>query len=158
VRRLLVLFLISSVGAFAQDTGGDDSVVMVGASDPKMVAAIKKARATLDDFLQVAANPPPGASGFKLKVAVRYPGGAEHMWVTPFVVTSTGFQGTLSNVPAKVQSMKIGQVFQFTRGEVSDWGYTLNGRQIGSFTVCALFVSMPRDKADFYRKNYGFEC
>ena len=51
-----------------------------------------------------------------------------------------------------------GQELEFTRDEISDWGYTKNGRQVGSFTVCVLFKTISKEEADYYRENYGFDC
>ena len=49
-------------------------------------------------------------------------------------------------------------VVRFTRDEISDWGYVKDGRQIGSYTICVIFKKMPKDQADYYRKNHGFDC
>jgi len=136
----------------------EDEVVLVGTNDPAMVAAIRTARASLDQFLATAAAPPPGTSEFKLKVMVRDGGSTEHFWVSPFRVTPAGFEGTLANAPRVVRNVRAGQLYRFKRDEISDWGYIRDGRQVGSFTVCALFKSMPRDQADYYRRNHGFDC
>lgn len=136
----------------------EDEVVLVGTNDPTMVAAIRAARASLDRFLATAAAPPPGTSEFRLKVMVRDGGGTEHFWVSPFRVTPGGFEGTLANSPRVVRNVRAGQLYRFTRDEISDWGYLRDGRQVGSFTVCALFPSMPRDQAEYYRRNHGFDC
>ena len=64
----------------------------------------------------------------------------------------------LADDPETVASVKNGQRLDFARSEVTDWGYVLNGRQKGSFTVCVLFKHMPVSEVDQYRKDYGFEC
>jgi len=63
---LLVAGLMLSVAAGADQT--KDQVVLIKTEDAEMAAAIQHAQATLDDFLKLSANPPNGASGFKLKV------------------------------------------------------------------------------------------
>ena len=136
----------------------ESEVVFAGADDPQMVAAIREARATLDGFLALAANPPAGAEKFKLKVMVADGPSVEHFWVIPFRATAEGFEGTLANDPKVVRNVKAGQLIRFTKAEISDWGYTKAGRQVGSFTVCVLFKKMPADQADYYRKNHGFDC
>lgn len=136
----------------------EGEVVFVGTSDPDMVAAIKQARATLPDFLKLAANPPTGTDGYKLKVMVIDGAKTEHFWVTPFKALPEGFAGILANDPKVVKNVKAGQVVRFDNSLISDWGYTKDGRQVGSFTVCVLFKKMPTDQADYYRKNHGFDC
>ena len=153
---LLLLVLVASV-AFAQKRD-ESEIVLVGTRDPDMVAAIRKARSELDSFLKLAANPPPETTGYKLKVMVRDGDATEHFWVTPFRLTNEGFEGLLANDPKIVHTVKSGQTVRFTRDDVSDWGYERSGRQVGSFTVCVLFTKMPKEQADYYRKNHGFDC
>ncbi len=153
---ITVLLLFAVTAAPAERDEGD--VVLVGEHDPEMIAAIKKARASLDEFLKLAAAPPPGTSGFKLKVMVKDGNDTEHFWVSPFQVTALGLQGTLANEARVVRTVQFGQLIRFTRAEISDWGYVRNGRQVGSFTVCALFPRMPKEQADYYRRNHGFDC
>ena len=123
-----------------------------------MEEAIGKARATLDDFLKLQAQPPKGADGFKIKVKFSGGGNDEHIWVTPFQVTSKGFTGTLAGQPRYVTHLENGQSVQFTRADVSDWGYVQDGKQKGCYTVCVMFKHMPAADAQRYRRDYGFEC
>jgi uncharacterized protein YegJ (DUF2314 family) len=136
----------------------ESEVLLVGTTDPQMVAAIREARATLDGFLALAASPPAGTENFKLKVMVKDGSNTEHFWVTPFRPTAEGFEGILANDPRIVRNVKAGQTIRFAKAEISDWGYVRAGRQVGSFTVCVLFKKMPADQADYYRKNHGFDC
>lgn len=144
--------------ALPQAARDENEVIYVGTKDPDMIAAIKQARATLDEFLAIAANPAPNTTGYKLKVMVIDGGDTEHFWVTPFRVIPDGFAGVISNDPRVVRSVKNGQVVRFTRDLISDWGYQKDGRQVGSYTVCVLFKKMPKDQAEYYRKSHGFDC
>ncbi len=141
--------------ALARDT---NEIVLVESSDPDMRTAIRKARSTLDEFLKLASAPRAGTDQYKLKVMVRDGDAVEHFWVTPFRNDGTSFQGVLANEPRLVKSVKGGQIIRFGRDQVSDWGYVENGRQVGSFTVCAMFKRVAPETADFYRKNHGFDC
>ncbi|MFC4818883.1 YegJ family protein [Dokdonella ginsengisoli] len=154
-----MLALPASGRAADRDEARDENeVVLVERGDADMTAAIAQARAKLDEFLVVAANPPAGTSDFKLKVAVRDGEDTEHFWVTPFRVAGKGFKGTLANEPQIVSNVEAGEEIEFSRADVSDWGYTKNGRQVGSYTVCVLFKQMPKEQAEYYRKNHGFDC
>lgn len=160
--RTLLLLLLSATLAFpnlcAAEKRDESEIVMIGTTDPEMVAAIKTARSGLDGFLALAESPLAGTEQFKLKVMVRDGDTTEHFWVVPFRPTSSGFEGILANDPKVVRNVKAGQQIQFMRNQISDWGYSRNGRQVGSYTVCVLFKKMPPEQADYYRKNHGFDC
>jgi len=158
VRFLFYALMLVSALSFAQATRDESEVVIVDKTDPDMIAAIAQARSTLDEFLTVFANPPTGASSFKLKVAIREGSRTEHFWVTPFRTVGDEFAGTVANDAKFVKKAKMGEEIRFSRAEISDWGYTQDGRQLGSYTVCVLFKKMPKDEADYYRTNYGFDC
>ncbi|MBA1141908.1 YegJ family protein [Mesorhizobium neociceri] len=160
IRVMLSLILVSSpIAAGAQNSSqGDDKVVNVARDDPDMAAAIAQARASLDQFLSLSDAPPAGTTGYKLKVEVKDGDTSEHFWIIPFHKTASGFAGTLANEPQAVHNVTAGQELEFTRDDISDWGYTRNGRQVGSFTVCVLFKTISKEEADYYRQNYGFDC
>ena len=149
--------LLFSLTASAVDKV-EDQTVLIQSEDAEMLQAISKAQATLDEFLKINTKPPKGASGFKLKVKITDSYGTEHMWVEPFKQTKSGFVGTLANEPDYVKSVKNGQTITFNRKDISDWGYVLNGKQKGSFTVCVVFKHMPLSEVQKYRDDYGFEC
>jgi uncharacterized protein YegJ (DUF2314 family) len=136
----------------------DDQTVLIKTEDAEMLAAIQKAQASLDEFLKLYANPPAGATSFKLKVKITDSHGTEHMWVTPFKPVASGFVGILADQPDYVTSVKFGQTVSFQRTDISDWGYVQNGKQKGSFTVCVAFKHMPAAEVQKYKKDYGFEC
>ncbi len=158
-RCLWVLFAVCLLSpAWAEERRDLNEVVRTPTDDPDMTAARRKARDGLDGFLKLAANPPPGTKNFKLKVAITDEHGTEHFWVRPFRQLPDGFEGELANEPKIVKSVRWGQQLRFTRDQISDWGYVRHGRQVGSFTVCALFNKMPKAQADYYRKHHGFDC
>lgn len=154
---LILAFAPVSANAQSPDQGGD-KVLTVAPDDSEMAAAIEQARASLDEFLTLSEAPPSGTAKFKLKVAIRDGNAVEHFWVIPFHRTATGFAGILANEPQAVHNVVNGQDIEFTRDDVSDWGYTKNGRQVGSFTVCVMLKKMPKEDADYLRNNYGFDC
>jgi len=156
---LSLMLALAPIPAGAQNSGqGGDKVVGVARDDPDMAAAIAQARASLDEFLSLSDAPPAGTTSYKLKVEVNDGDASEHFWIIPFHKTASGFVGTLSNEPQVVHNVVAGQELEFTRDEISDWGYTKNGRQVGSFTVCVLFKTISKEEADYYRENYGFDC
>ncbi len=162
MRKLFIPFIVFTAFvsgiAIAQDKRDENEIVMVSTSDPDMVAATRHARSTLAEFLALSAKPAAGTSHFKLKVRVKDGADIENFWVTPFRPVGLGFEGTLANDPKIVRNVTAGQVLKFSQADITDWGYVRNGRQVGSFTVCVLFKKMPKEQADYYRKNHGFDC
>lgn len=136
----------------------DDQTVKVSEQDKNMNLAIAEARRTLDGFLALSKKPPEGASNFKVKVKLSDEGGVEHFWFIPFKEIKDGFAGVLANDPQVVKSVIAGEVYAFKREQITDWGYELNGKQIGSFTVCAMFKTMPKADVTRYKKDHGFVC
>ncbi|PTE09934.1 hypothetical protein C9427_14395 [Mesorhizobium helmanticense] len=159
-RAILSLMLaLAPLSAGAQDSSqGGDSVVTVADDDPDMTAAIAQARASLDEFLALSQTPPPGTDRFKLKVMITDGNETEHFWVIPFQRIETGFAGILANEPQAVHNVVAGQYIEFNRDYISDWGYTRNGHQVGSFTVCVMFKSMSKEEVDYMRSQRGFDC
>lgn len=155
---LALLAALVWLPAGAESKRDENEVVLVDNDDAEMAAAIRQARAKLDEFLALAAKPPAGSSDFKLKVMLRDGDDTEHFWVTPFTPEGKRFKGTLANEPQIVSNVEAGDEIEFSREQISDWGYTKNGRQVGSYTVCAMFKKMPPEQAHYYRKNHGFDC
>lgn len=135
-----------------------DRIVTAERQDPAISAAVREAQAGLDEFLQLAANPPANTSGYKVQVMVTDDYGIETFWVVPFRALEDGFIGELANEPRIVKSVTWGQQLRFGREQITDWGYLKNGRQVGNFTVCALFKQMPAEQVEFYRTQHGFDC
>ena len=152
---LCLLLALAPLHARAQSDG---KAMMIASDDAEMAAAIEKARSSLDEFLALSDTPPPGTGRFKLKVMIADGNATEHFWVIPFKRTETGFVGILANEPEIVRNVVLGQNIEFTRDDISDWGYTMNGHQVGSFTVCVMFKKMSKDEADHMRAQYGFDC
>ncbi|MBZ9978101.1 YegJ family protein [Mesorhizobium sp. BR-1-1-10] len=161
VRSMMSLMMLAcapgSAGAQAANPN-DDKALMFATDDPEMATATAKALASLDEFLALAGTPPSGTDRFKLKVEVRDGDISEHFWVIPFQRTETGFVGILANEPAAVRNVVLGQEIEFTRDDISDWGYRHDGRQVGSFTVCVMFKRMSKEEADYLRDKSGYDC
>ncbi|WP_087017323.1 YegJ family protein [Thaumasiovibrio subtropicus] len=155
------LLLASIVSSFvwAVEDKIEDSVVFISEQDLAMQAAISQAQATLDNFFAAEANPPQGADDFRLKVLMRdAKDNAEHLWFMPFKEVEGGFTGVLANDPHWLTYLEYGQVYAFTREQITDWGYRLDGEQQGSFTICVLFETMDEQVVNQYKDDHGFVC
>ena len=156
-RALFVMLLALPLPGFSENKI-DDQVRYVDEQDSAMNSAIAEARSTLEGFFSIAENPPEGADGFKLKVMVSDGFGVEHLWFSPFRKIEGGYAGVLVNEPNLIRSMKYGEVYAFRESQITDWGYVLNGKQIGSYTVCVLFDTMDASTVEQYKRDHGFTC
>jgi uncharacterized protein YegJ (DUF2314 family) len=136
-----------------------DEIALVAKDDPTMAAAMRKARATLADFLSAARAPGEGTEGFSVKVAVREGNSAEYFWVIPFEAKAAGrFSGKLNNTPRTVRTVKNGQTLDFSEREIVDWMYFDHGKMKGNYTACALLKTAPKSDVDAFKKRFGLEC
>lgn len=154
----LVTTFLLMIALNAEAQHAEPRVIGVPSSDTAMNAAIAKARQTLDDFLAVWRAKPAGTSQFRLKVEIREGSKIEMFWILPFRTAGTGFEGRISNEPQVVSHVKKGQEISFSRSSVVDWGYAKDGKQVGSFTACAMMHRLPKKESDHYRRALGFEC
>lgn len=142
---LLLLFALLWSPAVA-DTfaeSNNDGIVRLPAGDPAMAAAVRDARAGLDAFLKLAADPPSNATHFSLKVGLPIDDrNVEYVWVRPFKLEGGEFVGRLVNTPKDFPSLKYGQQILFDRANIIDWTYRDGDSLRGHFTTCVLLRKM----------------
>jgi uncharacterized protein YegJ (DUF2314 family) len=135
-----------------------DELSWVPRNDPDMAAAMRKARATLPEFLALARAPRPLTTGFAVKVAVRDGDNTEYFWITPFKEQNRRFNGSINNTPRLVKTVKFGQALDFSEDEIVDWLYVDGGKMKGNYTVCALLKREPKEQAEAAKKRFGLDC
>jgi uncharacterized protein YegJ (DUF2314 family) len=161
---LIATAFLSAFGAFTAcaqtvlERAQRDELFQIPDEDPAIVAAVRKARATLKDFLAVASKPGPAMRGFAVKVVVRDGKAAEYFWISPFQQKDARFTGNVNNTPRSVRNVTSGQSIEFTEGEILDWLYMDNGRMKGNFTACALIRNQPKDQQEEFKKRLGLDC
>jgi len=129
--------------------------------DPAMQRAFRMARASLDEFLQLARTAPPNLRGFALKVSVQEGDDiVEYFWINDFVQNGEMFSGKINNRPLLVKRVHAGQDFQFERADIVDWTYIDMATHTvhGNFTACALLARKPADVAAELRQKFGLAC
>ena len=157
----LFVLLLGALPADAQTVtqrAERDELFLVPNEDPTMAAAMRKARATLKDFLAQSRAPGPKMQGFAVKVAVREGSTGEYFWITPFEQQGDRFAGAINNTPRAVRSVKSGQKITFSESEISDWMYMDNGKMKGNFTACALLAREPKAQVEAFKKRFGLDC
>ena len=128
-------------------------------NDYEMANAIREARRTLPDFFVVQAAPPANTIGFRLRISASDGVRSEFVWMMPFRrLSDTEFIGTVADQPAYLTQLTRGQELRFARSDIVDWGYTANGHDIGSRTVCVMLNRMPKERGDQLRREHRMSC
>jgi uncharacterized protein YegJ (DUF2314 family) len=150
-----------ATGAEAQTTlekARNDDVALVPDDDPAMAAAFKKARDSLEEFLALAGDPPPGTDYYAVKVGIDEGDQTEFFWITPFAAEGDSFVGQVNNTPRLVSNVREGEVIRFEREEIVDWTYDEGGKTRGNFTACALLTHESPEEAAQFMAEYGLDC
>jgi uncharacterized protein YegJ (DUF2314 family) len=129
--------------------------------DPAMQLAFSRARASLDQFLELARIPPANLRGFALKVSItEEPDIVEYFWINEFSQNGDSFSGKINNRPLLVKRVRAGRTHQFQRADIVDWTYIdTDTRTVhGNFTACALLAKKPADLAAELRQKFGLTC
>jgi uncharacterized protein YegJ (DUF2314 family) len=155
-RNVGILLLLCAATLAAQSSGqtlqekidrGQTLQILHG--DPDMAAAMRKARATLAEFLALADAPRPSTFLFAVKVGIRTDEhGVEYFWIGSLAHANGRFSGTIGNEPEFAKNVKLGDTITFGEDEIVDWLYVENGRLRGNFTGCVLFKREPREQAE----------
>jgi uncharacterized protein YegJ (DUF2314 family) len=157
---LLALCLLAACDGSVAERAANDEITLVAADDPAMERAFAKARATLDEFFELAASPPDGTEGYSIKVAISDDDQTEYFWVNEFEREGDTLSGVLNNEPQMVKIYRMGERFTFNLAQVVDWTYLEPAarRMHGNFTACALLAHEDPHEAEEFMKQYGLQC
>ena len=113
--------------------GCRDSGVEVDSRDPEMIAAILKARDTVDEFIAALEDPQPGQA-FAVKVRFRDGDADEYLWLGGVRFDGESFTGKVLNDPERVANVEQGDEHSVPLEQIADWAIVENGRRTGAFT------------------------
>ena len=135
------LFFLSALIGPAHAQG--DPVYEFSESDPGMSAAISKARATLDTFLDKTMQNGQSGPQTMLKVAIPTSTVDEVIWITPFVQRpGAEWMGILANQPHFIEGANAGDAVTFTTEQIADWAiFDAKGVMYGGYTIREMVAS-----------------
>lgn len=136
---------------------GATPVTTVADDDPKMLAAIEKARSTVDEFVVALQSPKPSYSMFAVKMPLKHADGQEHIWVSQIRFKNGKFEGAISNDPVHVKNVRMGQVVEVPKTDISDWMYVDGRKLVGGYTMRALREILPPNERKEFDKTAPFE-
>jgi uncharacterized protein YegJ (DUF2314 family) len=152
MRRALGLVAVIALCLACNKRHAADKVTYVADDDPRMNAAIAKARATVNTFIVALKSPKAGQTQFSIKMPVTEGKHTEHMWLFPVDYDGKKFHGPINNDPDLVKNVKIGQEMTVDPTQISDWMYVEKGKLVGGYTLRVLRDAMPPlERAEFDR-------
>lgn len=135
---------------------GNPPITSVADDDPRMLAAIKKAQDTADEFISALKNAKRTQTMFSVKIPIKDGAHTEHMWVTPVTFQDGKFKGVMANEPDNVKKVKLGQSVEASKTEISDWMYVDGRKLVGGYTLRALRDILPTEERAEFDKSIPF--
>jgi uncharacterized protein YegJ (DUF2314 family) len=127
---------------------GGPPIVRVQEEDPQMKAAIEQARSSIGQFCTALASPQPGQTAFAIKVPISDGTYVEHMWLTSVADLGKSVRGKIGNEPDRVTGVRLGEVREFAKDQISDWMYIDDGHLVGGYTLRAMYdAATPEERA-----------
>jgi uncharacterized protein YegJ (DUF2314 family) len=161
VAALLLILAASTAFAAPQtpvERAEKDELAFIHDNHPDMVAAMRKTRETLSDFLKLANNPRRSTTTFAVKIAVREDKQTEYFWISDFRMKDGQFSGRIDNTPRLVKRVRQDEVIAFAQDDVVDWMYIDRGRMRGTFTACAILKQESKKDAEAFKRRFRLEC
>lgn len=156
-RWLAIVALLAFGAVGCSEKHRADRVIGVADDDPRMNAAIDKARSTVNTFITALRSPKAGQSAFSVKMAFADGAETEHMWLMPVSYDGQNFQGTVNNEPQMVKTVSMGQVVTIAPARISDWMYVENRKLVGGWTLRVLRDALPSDERADFDKSLPFK-
>ena len=150
------LFVVSLVLVGCGKKGPVDPVVEFSGDDPKMNAAIAKAKSSVKTFITALKSPKPGQFGFSVKFPFKHNGKTEHMWIQPVTYEGGKFHGAIANEAQDVKNVKIGQKVSISEKEISDWMYIENRKLVGGETIRVMRNGLSAKEKEEFDKGVPF--
>ncbi len=133
-----------------QDAGAPKNVkrnvVAYKTDDEALAASRKKAKATLQQFVEHRSK---GLRGtYTIKFPLTQNGETEHIWLQVDRIGKDGVTGRLANEPVNGTEYKMGQKLTIAFNDVEDWMIRSQDGIRGAYSVRAMLKDMPAEQAD----------
>lgn len=109
-------------------------VVPVSGDDPRLRAAVTKARRRWDEFVSAFEERRPDQT-FSVKARIGDEETSEFMWVSVTGLENGWIYGRLDNDPVELTHIRCGDRVRVAVKELNDWLYTDGERMAGGFTI-----------------------
>jgi uncharacterized protein YegJ (DUF2314 family) len=118
-----------------------------------MNAAIEQAKATLNLFFEnykAMEN-----VGYSLKFGIgTSDGDIEHIWFNPIEVDGDKIKAQCANVPKDIPDLKVGDVRDLNRDQITDWMIVSGNKCYGGYTIRVLAERDPKSVPPFQYADF----
>lgn len=156
MRLIVSTALLAAMFSGCGNAGPVDRVTYIKDDDPKMNAAMEKARSTVQTFITALKAPKAGQTGFAIKKRFKDGDKGEHMWVSPVIFDGANFKGKINNDPQIVTNVKNGQAVTIAPDEISDWMFIDGRKLVGGETLRVLRDTLPVEERAAFDKSVPF--
>ena len=117
---------------------------------------MRKARATLPQFLEAMQHHDSSSYNFAVKLPFADGTEKEYIWLGEPMFENGKWYGTVDNTPEYTHEVKQGEKVAFDTAKVADWNYTRNGELIGGYSVRLLRNRMTPEEQVEFDKSTGW--
>lgn len=146
--------LVQQASAQLPHTPGQPVPFVTVDHDAEMVAAITKARASIQEFWESLAARRREETAHTLKVRISDGKNTEYMWLGNVVRRGRGYVGTIDNDPKRLRNVKADQRYAFKDDDIIDWMFMRNGKMVGNETLRPLLKHLSPEVAAKYRAAF----
>lgn len=154
----LTFLLIFSSSAYSVEK--DDEFQLVDRNNRKMNTAFKKAKATLNSFLNLVDKGRNENSIYGAYVKIEDNDETEYLWVTDVQkYDKVHYIGYVISEPRLVTNVKHGTTIGYTVSDIFDWQHYDKKKKItyGAYTTCALMNPSSKEDKQYIKEN-GLQC
>lgn len=160
MKRLLLLLLFLSACAPQTDVPATFPAATItppaSSSDPEMGAAFAEARATLNEFISLLAEPNPTRTFAALKVRFTLPDGStQDIWCDDVSYVDGQFTGNMGDDILALR-LSFGERISIATADIVDWMIVQDGKLIGGFTIRLAYSRMTPEEKQFFLDDAGY--
>jgi len=122
----------------------------------QMESAFAEALATLDEFIQLLAEPNPTRTFAALKIRFTLPDGtAQDIWCDDVTYADDQFTGNMGD---DIPSLRLafGDRIALSQNDIVDWMIVQDGKLIGGFTIRVAYSRMTPAEKEFFLNDAGY--
>ncbi|MEM7782305.1 MAG: DUF2314 domain-containing protein [Planctomycetota bacterium] len=121
-------------------------VIQIPDDDPRMIAAVEKARSTWPEFVRALENQ--NGNNFSVKAPITVGDNTEFIWINVTAVENGIIYGELANEPVDLGNLQLGSRVRTKVDDLNDWAYFDGDQSKGLFTLQVLADAQKRKDFD----------
>lgn len=136
----------------------ENAVYIVDIKNKEMVNAITMAKNTFSEFELAIKSNKPDCKNFTLKKPFESPEGDEHLWIKEvmFYAKKNKYVGIIADAPLHTEKVKIDEIVEIDKNEISDWMYFENNVVKGGYTLRVLRNNMNDEDRKLFDIESGY--